>query len=72
MTRRNIEIKATEFPNAHEAIQYTDASGRGEAVYVDGLYLVVEQREADRLQAAGVEFAYLHDHKGRIVTIPVN
>ena len=67
-----IEIKGIEFDSAHEAIQFTDASGRGEAITVGGKFLVVDQTEADRLAATGVSFAYLHDHKGRIVTVPVN
>jgi hypothetical protein len=72
-----IQLKAIEFDNAHEAIQWTDASGRGQAITVGGRYLVVEPSEADRLARAGVEFAYLHDHElpdgsHRIVTVPVN
>jgi hypothetical protein len=73
----NIEFKAIEFETAGEAIQWTDADGRGEAVRLDGKNYVIEQAEADRLAAAGVEFAYLHDHEmpdgeHRIVTVPVN
>lgn len=72
-----ITIRAIEFDTAHEAIQHTDASGRGEAIHVDGRYLVVDEAEADRLAAARVEFAYLHDHEmpdgaHRIMTVPVN
>lgn len=71
------ELKAIEFETAHEAIQWTEADGRGIAVQVDGKNLVVEQAEADHLAAAGIEFAYLCDHEmpngeHRIVTIPVN
>ena len=72
-----IEIKAIEYDNADEAIQHMDAAGWGEAITVGGKYLVVEQAEADRLAAAGIEFAYLHDHEmpdgeHRIITVPVN
>jgi len=72
-----IEFKAIEFETAHEAIQWTEADGRGVAVLVDGKNLVVDRAEADRLAAAGVEFAYLCDHEmpdgeHRIVTVPVN
>jgi hypothetical protein len=47
------------------------------AVRVEGKNLVVARDEADRLAAAGVEFAYLCDHEmpdgeHRIVTVPVN
>jgi hypothetical protein len=39
--------------------------------------MVVDQSDAHRLEAASVEFAYLHDHEMpdgsyRIVTVPVN
>ena len=71
-----IEFKAIEFESAHEAIQWTEASGKGVAILLDGPR-VVEQKDVDRLAAAGVEFAYLHDHEmpdgtHRIVTVPVN
>ena len=74
---RNVTISGAEFGSANETIQHTEASGRGEAIRVGGKVLVVEQAEADRLAAAGVEFAYLEVHKAadgteRIMTIPVN
>jgi len=73
----SIEFKATEFPTAHEAIQWTHASGKGEAILLRGKNYVAEQSEIDRLAAAGVEFAYLCDHEmpdgtHRIITVPVN
>ncbi|MCK6458173.1 MAG: hypothetical protein L6Q92_16795 [Phycisphaerae bacterium] len=71
-----IEYQAIDFETAHEAIQWTEASGKGVAILLDGPK-VVSQDDADRLAAAGVEFAYLHDHEmpdgtHRIVTVPVN
>lgn len=74
---KTIEIKATEFPTAHEAIQWTDANGKGEAIRLNGKNYVAEQAEIDRIAAAGVEFAYLCDHEmldgtHRIMTVPVN
>jgi hypothetical protein len=44
---------------------------------VRGQAMVVDQSDAHRLEAASVEFAYLHDHEMpdgsyRIVTVPVN
>jgi len=74
---KTITFRAIEFDSADEAIQWTYASGRGEAVHVGGKYYVMEKTEAERLAAAGVEFAYLFDHDlpdGRnvIVTVPVN
>lgn len=70
-----ITYNAIDFANAGEAIQYADASG-GVAILVSGPQ-VVSQADADRLAAAGVEFAYLVDHEmpdgeRRIMTVPVN
>lgn len=71
-----IEYQAIEFKTACEAIQWTEAGEVGVAILLDGPK-VVSRADADRLAAAGVEFAYLHDHEMpdgtfRIVTIPVN
>jgi hypothetical protein len=59
------------FATAAEAIRYA-REHRPVAITVDGRYLVVTQAEADRLQAAGVEFACLAEYDGRVLTIPVN
>jgi hypothetical protein len=72
-----IEFQALEFETADEAIQHTSASGEGVAIKLRRESIVIEQEDADRLAAAGVEFAYLCDHEmpdstNRIVTIPVN
>ena len=72
-----IEFRAIEFDSAHEAVQWTEADERGEAVRLGGKNYVMDQAEADRLAAAGVEFAYLCDHQmpdgdHRIITVPVN
>ena len=69
---KNIEFQAIEFESAGEAIQYAQAAGKGEAILVNGKNLVVDQAVSERLTASGVEFAYLCEHKKRIVTIPVN
>ena len=73
----NIEVQGTEFPTEGEAIQHTDASGRGVAIRIGGKNLVVEQAEADRIAAQGASFAYLTLHEmpdgsTRIVTVPIN
>jgi hypothetical protein len=73
----SITYEAIEFETASEAIQHTDASGRGVAISVRGQAMVVDHNDAHRLEPAGVEFAYLHDHEmpdgsNRIVTVPVN
>jgi hypothetical protein len=72
-----ITYEAIEFETSSEAIQHTDASGRGVAIRVRGQAMVVDESDAHRLEAAGVEFTYLHDHEmpdgsDRIVTVPVN
>lgn len=66
-----IKIEAVEFPGAHEAIQHSEAAG-GTAIRLNGKNLVVREADADRLAAAGVYFAYLCDHHGQIITVPVN
>ena len=73
----SITYEAIEFETASEAIQHTDASGRGVAIRVRGQAMVVDESDVHRLEAAGVEFAYLHDHEMPdgshcIVTVPVN
>ena len=72
MPRTEITIQATEHASAHEALQHLDASGDDRAITVGGKYLTLKQDEADRIEMAGVEFAYLVDHHGQIMTIPVN
>jgi hypothetical protein len=42
------------------------------AIACDQGYLVVTKDEANRLAAAGKEFAYICDHRGTLVTVPVN
>jgi hypothetical protein len=73
-----IEFRGIEFDSADEAIQHYYASGYGDRVISLGnRYYVTRQAEAERLAAAGVEFAhvFLHDMPNgteRIVTVPVN
>jgi hypothetical protein len=67
-----IEIECLEFATSHEAIQHTEADGRGEAIRLGGKYLVVSREDADRLAALGAAFAYLCDHEGQIMSVPVN
>jgi hypothetical protein len=66
-----ISIKGTEYATPCEAMQQADEQGR-KAITIAGRFLVVERAEADRIAAAKVSFAYLCDHHGRIVTVPVN
>jgi hypothetical protein len=69
---QTIDLRCLEFATAHEAIQHTEADPEGVAILLNGKNLVVLPKDADRLAAAGVYFAYLCDHHGRIVTVPVN
>ena len=66
-----MKFKAIDFKTADGAISHAQAEG-STAILIDGNYLVVPEDTADRLGQAKVEFAYLCDHRGRIVTIPVN
>ena len=66
-----MKFKAIEFKTADGAISHAEAEGSA-AILIDGKYLVVPEDTAQRLGEAEVEFAYLCDHRGRIVTIPVN
>lgn len=72
MRTNDITVRATEHRNAHEAIQHLDVSSDDHAILLDGKYLSAKQAEVDRLATAGIEFAYLVDHDGKIMTIPVN
>lgn len=67
----NHERATLEFATAAEAIRFAKAN-RPVAIRLEGKNLVVRQEDADRLEATGVAFAYLHEHEGRIVTVPVN
>ena len=66
-----MKFKAIEFQTADGAVIHAQAKG-GTAVLIGGKYLVVSEDTAQRLGQAQLEFAYLCDHKGRIVTVPVN
>lgn len=66
-----MKIKAIEFETAHQAMSHAAAEG-GTAILINGKRMVVSEDTAGRLEEAKVEFAYLCDHGGRIVTIPVN
>ena len=72
-----ITYRAFDFDTAGQAIQHADAERRGRAVLIDGRPRVVSEADAERVAAAGVEFAYFVDHEmpdgeRRIMTIPIN
>jgi len=75
MVENTVQIQMIPFETAHEAIQHSEAAG-DVAILLDGPK-VVSQDDADCLAAAGVEVAYVLNHKmpdgsHRIMTVPVN
>jgi hypothetical protein len=74
MATREISIRATEHPNAYEAIQHLSVSGDEHAILVGDKYLTTSKAEVEKIDRAGIEFAYLIDHEatGRIMTVPIN
>ena len=72
-----MNIRAIECDSNSDAIQWSNASGQSEAILLGGQPMVVPQADCDRMEVAGVGFAYLCDHEMpdgsyRIVTVPVN
>ena len=72
-----INMHVIECESNSDAIQYAEASGFGEAILLNGKPMVVDLEDCYRLETAGVEFAYLHNHampdgSYRIVTVPIN
>ncbi len=68
---RVVVVNGIPFATAHQAIQHARAAGR-KAIRLGDQTLVVRGEDADRLESAGVYFAYLSEHQGRVVTVPVN
>ena len=69
--RRTLKFLAIPCTSAREAVRRAAATG-GEAIILDGRKLVVSPEDAEKLEIAGVEFAYLCEHRGQILTVPVN
>jgi hypothetical protein len=72
MTMTTFTINGEEYPSAGEALQGLDADGWEKAITIGGKYLATTAAEVERLAAAKVPFAILHDLHGRLVTVPVN
>jgi len=72
MREPDITIRGTRHQSAHEAVQHLSVSADDHAILVGGMYLTVAKAEAERLEASGIPFAYIHDRDGRIMTVPVN
>jgi hypothetical protein len=76
-TGRTIEVHGEECETIGEAIQHWYASGVAHVIHIGGRYFAVTKDEAERIEALGVPFAYVHDHPMpdgtyRTVTVPVN
>jgi hypothetical protein len=65
------DLKFLEFPSAAEAVQYATKNG-SKAIRMAGRNLVASEPDAQFLAALGADFAYLCEHNGRIVTVPVD
>jgi hypothetical protein len=65
------DLKFLEFASAIGAIQHATANG-GKAIRMAGRNLVASEPDAQFLAALGADFAYLCEHNGRIVTVPVD
>jgi hypothetical protein len=64
-----MKFKATEFRTAHEAIEHAEATEQN-AIRMNEKYFSLPETETDRLLEGRVEFAFIADHNGKIVTIP--
>lgn len=71
MSNHKITIQATAHTSAPEAIEYLDVSGDDHAILLRGRYLTVTDTEVQKILRAGIEFAYLVERDGKIMTIPV-
>jgi hypothetical protein len=68
---KTVKIRALAFPSAHEAREHA-AVEHTKAVLLEGKPFVVWEDDCVRLAAAGVSFAYLCEHMGQIMSVPVN
>jgi len=67
-----MQIDAIEFQTAREAVDHAKDTGEHYKAILWQGYKAVESQDVDRLVDAGTQFAFLCEHEGRIVTIPVN
>ena len=67
---KQMKVRATEYETEREAIGNADAETA--AVLLNGKISTIARKDAECLAAAGASFAYLCDHEGTVVTIPVN
>jgi hypothetical protein len=69
---RRINVRCTEYATSRAAVEQAARTPGSSAIRLEGRNLVVRREEAERLAASGRYFAYLCDHHGLIVTVPVN
>jgi hypothetical protein len=69
---RTINLHGEVCESARDAIQHRNAAGWEAAILINGQYICTTGKHAERLQATGVPFAYIEDHEGCIITVPVN
>jgi mannose/fructose/N-acetylgalactosamine-specific phosphotransferase system component IIB len=56
--------------NAEQAVKLAE-SGKGlQAILIGGMHVVAGKKAIEKAESRGVEFAYLHRHEGKIVSIP--
>lgn len=67
-----LTMTATHHPGGFEALQHLECSSDDVAVIIDGEHYTMQRAEADRLETAGVEMAYLYRRGGKVLTVPVN
>ena len=68
-----MKIRAMKFSNARTAVEEAvRTNGAFKAILLSGEYLAARRRDVDRLEEAGVPFAYLVEKRGRSMTVPVN
>jgi hypothetical protein len=70
MAPTEVAFWATEHESAHAALQHLDVSDADHALLVAGRYVTVTHSELEKLVEANVQFAFVIDHHGQIMTIP--
>ena len=69
---RPVIITATEHATARSAVHDATRSTGYRAITLEGKWYTTPKADADRLEAAGVSFAFVGVHNGRWCTVPVN
>jgi len=67
---RELRITGIECENVNEAFGWVDACGHGNVIRIADRLFVVDEAEAERIDALRVPFNYLFDRDGQTVSIP--